>query len=271
MHGTTIDSRTAPRVVRALKASALLSYACVLCPGLVAQKTPPPTGVDPFIAAIETIKQSVGSMDCLAVSGEDAKVLKRLGTAFLISEAADFLTAAHVVSAMQKADDPCPTAAITLAVSGWRPDNPTEQMLWFPFRTADCRIDNVADVAICRPSGDLPARIRSSHKAVPVQFAWNIQSDGTQLALTGFPLEARDPMTFRAHVAAYQTLWLEQSLPQLVLDHASLPGFSGSPVFLADGRVVAILVRDGTPDSPGTSIARPASAFRKILTEARSR
>jgi hypothetical protein len=253
------------------KASALLGFACLLSPSVVAQKARPAAGGDPFIAAIETIKQSVGSMDCLAVSGANAKILKRLGTGFLISEAADFLTAAHVVRAMQKADDPCPTPAITLPVAEWRPDAPTEQMLWFPFNAAVCGIDNVADVAICRPSGDLPARIRSLHKAVPVQFAWNIQRDGTQLALTGFPLEARDPMTFRSHVAAYQTPWPEQSMPQLVLDHASLPGFSGSPVFLADGRVVAILVRDGNPDSPGTSIARPVSAFQEMLTKARSR
>jgi hypothetical protein len=35
---------------------------------------------------------------------------------------------------------------------------------------------------------------------------------------------------------------------RLILDQASLPGFSGSPVFLADGKVVAILMRDGKPE-----------------------
>jgi hypothetical protein len=201
-------------------------------------------------------------MDCLAVSGKKAKMLKRMGSAFFISKDADFLTAAHVVIAMQKSDDPCPTPAITLAVSEWRPDAPTEEMLWFPFNTADCWLDSTADIAKCRPSGDLPARIHTLHKAVPVQLDWTIQPDGAQLAFTGFPLEARDPMTFQAHVAAYQTPWPDQTTPQLVLDHASLPGFSGSPVFLADGKVIAILLRDGNPDAPGTSVARPVSVLR---------
>ena len=200
-------------------------------------------------------------------SGSDAKILKRMGSAFLFSEEADFLTAAHVVAAMQKRDDPCPTSAITLAVNDWHPDTPNEQMLWFPFRIADCKVDSAADVAKCRPSGDLPARIRKLHAAVPVQFDWNIQPDGAQLAFTGFPLEARDPMTFRAHVGAYRTPWPSQTTPELVLDHASLPGFSGAPVFLADGTVIAILLRDGTPEAPGISIARPVSVFREMIGE----
>jgi hypothetical protein len=136
-------------------------------------------------------------------------------------------------------------------------------MLWFPFRIADCKVDDTIDVAECRPSGDLPARIRTLHKATPVQLEGNIQPDGTELAFTGFPLEVRDPVTFRAHVAAYS--WPDQASPQLILDHAALPGFSGAPVFLASEKVVAILVRDGKPDGPGTSIARPVSVFREIL------
>jgi V8-like Glu-specific endopeptidase len=206
-------------------------------------------------------------MDCLAVSGTEAKILKRMGSAFLISEEADFLTAAHVVTAMQQSDDPCPTPAITLAVGDWRPEAPAEDMVWLPFKIADCRVDSTVDVAECRPSGDVPARIRNLHKATPVQFEWSIQPDGTELAFTGFPLEARDPMTFRAHVAAYKTPWPDQATPQLILDHAGLPGFSGSPVFLANGRVVAIQVKDGRPDAPGTSIARPSSTFRMLLGE----
>jgi len=81
------------------------------------------------------------------------------------------------------------------------------------------------------------------------------------------PAAARDPVTFRAHVAAYQTPWPKQPTPQLVLYHAALQGFSGSPVFLADRKVIAILVADGSPDWPGTSVARPVSVFREMLEE----
>jgi hypothetical protein len=58
-----------------------------------------------------------------------------------------------------------------------------------------------------------------------------------------------------------------QLKPKLILDQASLPGFSGSPVFLSDGKVVAILVRDGKPEAPATAIARPVSVVRKMLGE----
>ena len=249
----------------------LVAYLWILVPTGVAQNVPAAATPDPFIAAIAAIKHSIGSMDCLAVSGTEAKLLKRVGSAFLISEEADFLTAAHVVIAMQKRGDPCPTPALTLAVGDWRPDTPAEQILWFPFRTADCKVDKTADVAKCRPSGNLPARIRNSNRAVPVQFASKIQPDGTQIAFTGLPLEERDPITFRAHVAAYKVPLGNQQTPEVVLDHGSLPGFSGGPVFLADGKVMAILLRDGTPEAPGVAIARPVSAFPEMIGESTRR
>src|SRR5215469_9769019 len=194
-------ARANRRAFRAYNAAGLLACFGIVSPGGFAQKAPAAIGVDPFIGAIETVKRSVGSLDCLAVGGAEAKVLKRVGSAFFISQEGDFLTAAHVVMDMQKGGDPCHTPAITLPAGDWRPDAPTEQVLWFPFRTADCKVDNAVDVAQCRPSGDLPARIRKLHLKA-VQFEWNIPPDGAQVALTGFPLEARDPMTFRAHVAA---------------------------------------------------------------------
>ena len=251
--------------MRCTDRAVLVGFLCMLGSGLVAQKAPPGPVADPFIAAIETVKHSVGSLDCLEVSGDQAKLLKRLGSAFLISESGDFLTAAHVVAAMQKTDDPCPTPALTMTAGGWRPELPNENMFWFPLKLLDCRVDNAVDVAECRPSGDLPARIRRLHKAVPVRFEWNVQPDGAQLAFTGFPLEARDPMTFRAHIAAYRNMQPDMPTHELLLDHASLPGFSGAPVYLADGRVVAILLKDGQPEAPGIAVARPVSAVREML------
>jgi hypothetical protein len=76
-------------------------------------------------------------------------------------------------------------------------------------------------------------------------------------------------MTFRAHVAAYGIPWPDESPPELVLDHPALPGFSGSPIYLADGRIVAVLVQYGTEEAAGVTIARPVSAFRAMLEESR--
>src|SRR5262245_39603232 len=119
----------------AYHALGLLScYLCMVCPPVAAQQ-PPLARIDPFISAIENIKRSVASIACLAVGPIEAKIVKQMGSAFLISESGDFLTAAHVLAAMQKGDDPCPISAITLPVGGWRPEAPAEQMLWFPFKT----------------------------------------------------------------------------------------------------------------------------------------
>jgi len=224
-----------------------------------------------FVAAIESIKHSVGAMDCLAVGEAEAKLLKRVGSAFLISDSGDFMTAAHVLMDMQNSGDPCPTPAITFALGDWRAEAPAEDMVWFPFEIGECRRESILDIALCRPTADLGARIRKSRKVAAVQFEWNTEPDGTRLAFTGFPLEARDPMTFQAHVAAYRTILPAKATPELVLDHSSLPGFSGAPVYTADGKVVAILVKDGKPEAAGAAIARPVSAFREMLTPARQK
>jgi hypothetical protein len=237
----------------------------MIAPSGIAQRLQP----DRFIAAIEDVKHSLGAMDCLAVSVAEAKLLKRTGSAFLISDSGDFVTAAHVLMDMQNSGDPCPTPAITFAVADWRPEAPAEDMLWFPFEIGECRRESILDVALCRPSVDLRAHLHKANKVAPVQFEWDTQPDGTRLAFTGFPLEARDPMTFQAHVAAYRTIWPDKATSELVLDHNSLPGFSGSPVYTADGKVVAILVKDGKPEAPGAAIARPVSAVREMLTSRR--
>ena len=92
------------------RTAGLFLWLWILVSGGAAQKAPP-AAADPFIAAIDTIRRSSGAMDCLSVSGEEAKMLKRIGSAFLISESGDFLTAAHVVAEMQKSDSSCPRAA----------------------------------------------------------------------------------------------------------------------------------------------------------------
>jgi hypothetical protein len=59
------------------------------------------------------MKQAVVAMDCRAVSRTEARILKRIGSAFLTSESGSFLTAAHLLMDMED-NNSCPTAAITL-------------------------------------------------------------------------------------------------------------------------------------------------------------
>jgi hypothetical protein len=231
----------------------------------------PARGVDPFVRASETIRHSVASLDCLAGSGAETKIVERVGSAFLISAAGDFLTAAHVLREMQESPQ-CATPALTVSAGEWRPEVQAEPMRWFPVQISNCKTDLALDIAECPLTEDLSARKRDLHLRVePVQFEWDVPPDGTPVAFTGFPLRARDPMTFRADVAAYRIPWSDGLVPELVLDRPTLPGFSGSPVFRADGRVVGILIKNGTEDATGITIARPVALLRRMLANLAAR
>jgi hypothetical protein len=238
-------------------ASRVLILGLALSPAVTAQ-------IEPFVATIETIKQSVVPMDCISASPDEAKILKRVGTAFLISELGDFLTAAHVIEYMEKDAGPC-KLAFTVPVGGWQEFATDERMFWFPFKKSDCEIDSLDDVAKCRLSEDLQADISKLHlKAVKLERG--IPPDGAQLAFSGFPLEIRDPMTFRGHLAAYRGVHPKLLKPELIVDHPALPGFSGAPVYMVDGNVVGVLVGDGRSDAPGTTVVRPVQAFYEKLS-----
>ena len=254
-------------MLRKQSCAGLLGLAWVFCPTGVAQHVLPTAGSDLFVKTIEAMKHSVISLDCLAVGGEESRILDRMGSAFLISMR-DFLTAAHVVMDMQKGEHPCPTPAIMLPVDEWRPDDPTEQLLWFPFKISACRADRALDIAVCPLGDDLANRQRELRlRIAPVEFDWHIPPDGAPVAFTGFPLQARDPMTFRANVAAHRTPFPDEPIPEMIIDRQALPGFSGSPIYLADGRVVAVAIRLGKDETLGITIARPVSVLREMLRQ----
>src|SRR5438067_1358318 len=69
----------------------------VLCPAGSAQNVSAIAAIDPFIGAIETMKRSVVPLVCVAMNGTRPKILQRTGTAFFVSGAGDFVTAAHVI------------------------------------------------------------------------------------------------------------------------------------------------------------------------------
>jgi hypothetical protein len=92
-------------------------------------------GGDPFIAAIETAKRSVASLDCPSVNGSQSRIPERVGGPFLLS-GGDFLAAAHVIAGMQNPEGSCPTPALTLPAGDWRPEARTEDMNWLPFQAS---------------------------------------------------------------------------------------------------------------------------------------
>jgi hypothetical protein len=92
--------------------------------------------------------------------------------------------------------------------------------------------------------------------------------DGTEIAFTGFPLQLRDPLTVRASVACYQAVWEnDRPVPRLLVDRVAWPGSSGSPVYLASGRVIAILIGGGKDEATGMTIIRAALPIRDMLAK----
>jgi hypothetical protein len=221
--------------------------------------------MDPFIEIVETMKHSVAPLACVAVNGAESKLLARRGTAFFVSTAGAFMTAAHVLLEMQKNDPPCPMTAVILPRERWRPGALEEPVVWFSFKISSCVIEQELDVAKC-PLTDDAQKGDLDFKIVPVKFDWNIPPDGTQVAFTGFPMNVRDPMTFRANVAAYRPVWRDQKVvAELILDRGAWPGSSGSPIFNSDGRIIGILIAARTEEGTAMTAVRSASAVRSLL------
>ena len=248
-----------------------LSAATTLSPCMArgGQDAPANRAIDPFIGAVERMKHSVVPLACVSVNGADSKLLGRLGTAFFLSTSGEFMTAAHVVLDMQKNDPPCPVTAVILPRNKtWDPSALDEPSEWFAFSIRSCVIEKDLDVAKCPLSDDpFNQKVGRDFEIVPVKFDWSIPPDATQVAFTSFPMNVRDPMTFRANVAAYRPVWRsEKVVPELVLDRGAWPGSSGSPVFLSDGRVIGILIASRTEEGATMTTLRPASAVRAVLT-----
>ena len=224
-----------------------------------------PAIVDPFVPTIESMKHSVAPVICMDRDGPQSTVQHLEGTAFFISQAGDFLTAAHVIDGIRTHTHPCPVIAIYLPPDHWKPEVPEEVFEWYPFSAAACTFHRDLDVAKCKPGTDLSTRAgKSSFEIQPVKFEWSSQPDGTLIAFTGFPLGSRDPLTSRGGIAQYRRA-PSDDLIDLVIDQSAWPGASGAPVYLSDGRVVGIVLARGIEGGTGTAVVRPAQFLQRIL------
>jgi len=222
---------------------------------------------DPFIASIESMKRSVSPVACLEGSGAETHIAEIHGSAFFISARGEFITAGHVIELLEGAGRPCPIPAIFLPASKWQPEAPEENFVWFPFRLQDCTVKKELDAARCRPIDDLSApHVGFGFTIDPVKLDFSKQPDGTQVAFTGFPLRSRDPLTSRAGVAAYRTTARKEGIDsELILDHGVWAGGSGSPVYLANGRVVGVILERGIDQGTGIAVARPIDSLADLI------
>ena len=184
------------------------------------------------------------------VEGEDGEV--STGTAFAIRSDATLVTSRHVVAGAE-GDGAPRRIAVQFAASA---------QVW---RARVVATSAEADLALVKVDG--------IEGAVPVVRGLNLRADtlaaGTPVRIAGFPgagdAEAGTParvMISSATVAAVRGGRVE-------LFARSMAGASGSPVFDADGRVIAVLY-GGAPNAARPLLfAASAGAIARLLASAR--
>jgi len=190
------------------------------------------------------------------------KITKMVGSGFFINSEGYFLTAGHVIDDWEKIDkskgDCFP--AVYFPVRGWD-SGLTILTRWFPF--ADCVRPNDLDVAVCK-TVDNPFIDPKTITRIKVATFDNSPSiaDGTPVAFTGFPLNFQHPVTSIGHIASFIEI-----ANLLIIDKAAWPGGSGSPVYLANGKVVGVLTKWGINEGIGLSYAIKAKSILEFLSK----
>lgn len=222
---------------------------------------------DPFLKTIAGMKRSVAPIACMGATDGGVRRPSRIaGTAFFVTAEGEFLTAAHVVSdilrgTLNGGPSGCAAPVVYLPVGEWPSGSNEFNARWYTFDSRRCVLDTTLDLALCvtreSPSADLHRTIGT------VVLETAAQPDGTSVAFTGFPLNAIQPMTARGHVAMYS------ARDELIVDQSAWPGVSGCPVYLADGRVIGMVIQRGTGDGTGRAFVRTSAAIQDFISSAR--
>jgi Trypsin-like peptidase domain len=225
---------------------------------------------DMFIKAIETIKQAIAPVTCThPTSQRTAEVGATNGTAFFIDTHGVFLTASHVISGFLqggKYDDCVPS--VYVPIDGWSVKELKLQALRFV--PSDCRLDETTDLAQCRTVDDPTGIGNIVSKPTALTIENDVQPDGTQVAFSGFPVNALIPYTARTNIAGYQLRddHLKQQLEVVgvVLDKGAWSGASGAPVYRVDGHVIGMVLQTGRGDTSGLAFARHGARINDFLS-----
>lgn len=268
-----IANAAGPRTV-----SYRLGFICPLfimiccCQKHVAVAPAPPAST--FLSTIPVVKRSIFPIVCvhrqIQPPGDD--VLRSIeGTAFFVGQDGTFATAAHVIRGLTVPNRiaPCEQAAFYLPMQGWnRAYN--FRISTFYFSRDDCTVDEQLDIAVCRWPGPGTIQSRVGNAPQPLTVNPTLQDDGTPVAFTGFPLQFVEPLTATAVVAAYRNVPDANTGPhEIVIDKTTWPGASGSPIYLANGEVVGIVLARGAGDAIGIGIGRPARFIQQVLATRR--
>ncbi|HLJ29754.1 MAG TPA: serine protease [Candidatus Angelobacter sp.] len=226
--------------------------------------------LDSLAQATVRINRSLFPIVCgqVAQPGNRFSAVSIAGTGMFVDSRGHFITASHVIrerfSRSQQQPNGC-FPAIYIPRNGWETGTRSFDANWFKFR--DCVSDQAMDVAVCQTVGN-PFALSSSLQISFVQFAEVSPESGTPVAFTGFPMQAREPVTTPSRIVRLETTgnvtsWVIRGEGN---DEPPWPGSSGSPVYLADGKVIGIILRRGIEENSGLAFALSASAIRSFLT-----
>jgi hypothetical protein len=238
-------------------------------------KSPKPSTAGPivsnnlFIQTIPTIKQATVAIACIQtkLTGEIA-LASIEGTGFFISNDGTFVTAAHVYHGLSLSAPPrqqiCEAAGIYVSVNGWSAGNEIA-VEWLKIK--ECRTDDDLDLAVCRTINNPFTWDLIKAKPLFVSFDTATQPEGTEIAFTGFPLSTPQPITARGTIGTYWGYGKEEHPREIVIEHGNWPGASGAPVYLANGKVIGLILKRGLNEATGLAFARSAYSIQLFLQD----
>ena len=219
--------------------------------------------------ALEDVAASAAA-SVYVVAVEESGVRSAIGTAFAVREDGLLATNAHVASKLQWAtDDPGNAAPVGFVIRG--DANPEPRSIVGARPHPDWRPGSLrADVAILRVAPGPPLD--------PLPLAQEADlarlRRGARLSAFGFPSVLTDPYNPRGRLST-DVLGDIREGRYLSVDLDISPGTSGSPVFLENGSVAAIVAGgdfikgpDGqsrTPSGTGANWAISVAALRQLL------
>lgn len=216
-------------------------------------KKPAPPNV---LEIVEQVQHGI----CALVAGQTPdEIAIPIGSGFFINADGYFITNAHVARYFSE------LASRRLSVGLYFPrfDSVAGKPRIVGMGAADVsfvEVDDTSDIAIGHATDIRGGKPRFLH----MQFDQPISS-GTEVALSGFPLGEKFPITVTASIASQI-----ESMSYFFVDRPVFHGFSGSPVYLrSSGEVVGIAARSfnaGIETSAGPSTDLAAPAFGQVLT-----
>jgi hypothetical protein len=218
---------------------ALPAPAAAAAPSTAPAAVPPPVAQAPRTVTLE--RRNRLALARIYVEGEDGEVAT--GTAFAVRSDATLITSRHVVGgrprriAVQFVGSTQVWRARVVAVSG-------------EWDLAAVKVDSIAG-------------------SVPTVLGLNLRADtlaaGTPVMLAGFPRGGEPEGGTLPRPALVPAAFAAVRGGRVELHARSAAGASGSPVFDADGRVVAILFGGNPRAEPPVLYAVPASAIAALL------